>query len=423
MEGLLRAEAHRQSTNSVVRGGGRLYDKSPLANLTEAEMIVEAKIRLQHNKQRQQLKKLLQGAAEGGSVVKTEDLMVACQLAKVPVKEDLIGHAKAVPWKGFQEALEYPPLHDHTVFAGVKLPPTRREIQAQYSPRSIVAHARSSLAPQAIVGAALASGDPEFDMEVYSHWLTLKTLMNNRFKEIRRAFRLIDQDASGACDRKELKTMLNAMFNLNARDAVLDRLIDMADFDGDGVINFAEFARLMTAENVFNMKNTLQADLSNWGAVDPNPKFGPTDNTSSDHEDPRDYAEIAKKNLALVNGGMVDFHGKLRRTGPGLAKLQQAHRIYKAEINKRYSSYKEAFDAIDEDGSGLIRRGELRKFLGGLSKSIADKTISALIDFCDSDGDAKSLDRKEFIAMLEADKLGGPDGYDPQFVKKMAMMR
>ena len=47
-----------------------------------------------------------------------------------------------------------------------------------------------------------------------------------------------------------------------------------------------------------------------------------------------------------------------------------------------------------------------------LSKTISDKVISALIDFCDSDGDAKTLDVKEFVTMMKAETLGA-GGYDP----------
>ena len=40
---------------------------------------------------------------------------------------------------------------------------------------------------------------------------------------------------------------------------MLDNLLDYADFDGDGSIEYAEFARVLTADDVLKMKNTLQA--------------------------------------------------------------------------------------------------------------------------------------------------------------------
>ena len=97
-------------------------------------MIQEAKIRLQHNKQRMQLKRLLRCAAEKGELVDANDLMLACQLAKMPIDQEHLNHLgspSAVPWKKFQAMLEYPHLHGHGAFG--KLPPTRRQIIAEYS--------------------------------------------------------------------------------------------------------------------------------------------------------------------------------------------------------------------------------------------------------------------------------------------------
>ena len=35
----------------------------------------------------------------------------------------------------------------------------------------------------------------------------------------------------------------------------MDNLIDFADYDGDGLINYAEFARVLHAKDVFAMTN------------------------------------------------------------------------------------------------------------------------------------------------------------------------
>ena len=48
-------------------------------------------------------------------------------------------------------------------------------------------------------------------------------------------------------------------FNLGVPPEVQSALISLADFDGDGQINYAEFARIMTADDIGSMKNTLAA--------------------------------------------------------------------------------------------------------------------------------------------------------------------
>ena len=290
-------------------------------------------------------------------------------------------------WKSFHDSLEYPKLHGHGGLG--ELPPLRATRRANAKAQALQAEVH--------LEEAEAAPDQASDDEVYFHHQQLKRLMETRFSEIRRAFRLIDEDSSGTCDRRELKFMLNAMFNLSIPDHVLDRLIDLADFDGDGQIDFAEFARLMTAENVLNMKNTLVADTSAWGEKDP----------SADKKLAVDYTGLAALNRKMAAGGHEGGHAhvKLRRTGPGIHALRRAHHTFKKAIGARYTSVKQAFAAIDKDSSGYIRRGELRAFLRTLTKSIPDRVISGLLDFCDSDGDTKTLSFEEFCAVCSAAPL------------------
>lgn len=407
---MMRAETARPSTTSAaVRGGGRLYALSPIDGYSEQEMIKEAQLRLQHNKQRVRLKQLLNTASDGGPAVKTQDLLLACKLAKMPMDtqkvfgtpfaldRDTHGSPKSVLWKGFHESIEYPKLHGHGGL-GDNLPPLR----ANRRQLAILAALSEGNADGTKVEAKLVASDEE----VTHHFGNLKRLMETRFSEIRRAFRLIDEDASGTCDRGELKFMLNAMFNLTIPDHVLDRIIDLADFDGDGQINFAEFARLMTAENVLNMKKTLTADTSAWGTKAPEAAVAV------------DYSNLAAENRKMAGGGYEggDHHVKLRRTGPGIGALRKAHQTLKKAILARYDSIKAAFKDIDKDGSGTLRRGELKVFMRQMSKSIPDRVMGGLIDFCDSDGDAKSLSIEEFCGMLEAEFIGA-GGYDPNAPK------
>ena len=86
---MLRAETSRPSTTSAqVRGGGRLYTQSPVDGYSEQEMIREAQLRIEHNRQRLRLKQLLSTASDGGPTVKMSDLLLACELAKMPLSPE-----------------------------------------------------------------------------------------------------------------------------------------------------------------------------------------------------------------------------------------------------------------------------------------------------------------------------------------------
>jgi hypothetical protein len=117
-------------------------------------------------------------------------------------------------------------------------------------------------------------------------------------------------------------------------------------------------------------------------------------------------AHEAKVRYEMSQGGKTKLdketgeNVRLRRTGPGLEKMRKAHRTLRNIILTRYGSIKACFKEIDADGSGLIRRAELRKFLNTVSKSIPDSVISGLISYVDSDGDTKTLSMQEFCKML-----------------------
>lgn len=240
---------------------------------------------------------------------------------------------------------------------------------------------RAALCTQVDVAAA---GPQVGDDEIEYWFKIMQEKMTTRFAELRRAFRTLDEDASGNLDRQEFKTVL-IMFNLGIPDAVMEKLIDLADYDGDGTINFAEFARIFTAESVLNMKKTLQAVEGN--------------------------AHAAKVRYEMSQGGKGKLdketgeNVKLRRTGPGLEKMRKAHRTLRNIILTRFGSMKAAFADIDADGSGMLRRGELRTWLARVSKSIPDSVISGLISYVDTDGDTKTLSKEEFLRMMSEEFL------------------
>lgn len=62
----------------------------------------------------------------------------------------------------------------------------------------------------------------------------------NRFANLRQAFRMLDMDSSGGIDREELAAGLNA-WGLCLMPHQIDRLMDAIDKRGDGHVAFAEF--------------------------------------------------------------------------------------------------------------------------------------------------------------------------------------
>jgi len=318
--------------------------------------------------------------------VSTKDLLLSAKLAKMALPDEMVADTKyamgvdhlgvptKIAWKPFYSQLPPPALKGPGGFG--QLPPLRKNRV------SAVEQASEETGPAEVVDEGPA------DDEVTYWFGVMQNKMRERFAEVRRGFRQLDKDASGSLDRDEFRSILT-MFNLQQiPESVIDKILQLTDYDGDGTINFAEFARLITSDDVLHMKQTLSA-------------LG------------EDTVNAAKVRKAMKEGANVDketgTNVKLRRTGPGLEKMRRFHRtlreLLQAEFGEGDKGMKACFARIDADGSGLVRRAELRNFLKKYSRSTPDQVISGLIDYVDTDGDAKTLSLPEFLHMMSSDFL------------------
>jgi hypothetical protein len=116
----------QSQASGIVRAGGRLFAHSPIAGFTKEEMLHEAKVRQEHNRQRSKLKQLLQASAGPGNTVSVEDLMLSAKIAKMSLPDALLfkspyanrytasrtenGDPKDIRWQSFHSSISYPKL-------------------------------------------------------------------------------------------------------------------------------------------------------------------------------------------------------------------------------------------------------------------------------------------------------------------------
>ena len=95
-----------------------------------------------------------------------------------------------------------------------------------------------------------------------THVSALHSQLSEKYKRLTDAFKFIDADRTGHLERGEVKRLLLEFDVPDIKESAIEALIDFADFDGDGLINYAEFARVLTANDVMHMKDTLAGNVN-----------------------------------------------------------------------------------------------------------------------------------------------------------------
>ncbi|XP_062181829.1 calmodulin-2/4-like isoform X2 [Phragmites australis] len=100
---------------------------------------------------------------------------------------------------------------------------------------------------QDMVDAVDADGSGAIDFHEFLTLLARKMRDAGADNELREAFHVFDQDQNGFISRNELRHVLE---NLGERlsDEELAEMLREADVDGDGQINYTEFAKVMMAK-------------------------------------------------------------------------------------------------------------------------------------------------------------------------------
>jgi Ca2+-binding EF-hand superfamily protein len=360
------------------------------------QMLREAQLRVQHNKQRQQLKGMLQLSAKGGENVGVDKLQIAARLAGVELPPRLAQSARTeqgsprsrpqrspralralrnapaapaemvVPWREAMHQLDYPAVGTEGV--------AREAMERAAAKRKSLVQEAAQAREHKVNVLIDAEDEGITETELRAAHTKIRDHFSTRFSQVRRGFMLLDEDASGKLSYAELRSIL-LMFNLQIPAKHVQKIIELADMDGNGVIDYAEFARIISAQDICSLKNTL----SN------NP----------------DSAVSYTKTAGLTKKKYREGAAQMR---PGVTEKQvnEAAQAFKGELEEKYSRLTDAFKFIDSDRTGTLDRPEVLRLLTEFNiPDISHATIETLIDFADYDGDGE-INYAEFARVLNS---------------------
>merc|ERR1719309_266136 len=234
-------------------------------------------------------------------------------------------------------------------------------------------------------------------------------------KVVKQAFKQFDTDNDGAITRQEV---IQGM-KVSGRDFTseeIDTLFVLADRDGDGQIDFPEFAlimipsapeRISKLKKKFNNKTAVESafksfDTNNDGAIDSkelNAGLKKTGISLTDQEIETIFA------VADVDGdGQIDMGEFSKLLGVGGCSAPNTGVNMSATVAKFRGLYKTidqvrtAFDQYDVDKDGSISMQELQQ---GMVKSgqFTAQESKLIFDLADNDGDG-SIDIGEFVQLM-----------------------
>ena len=292
--------------------------------------------------------------------------------------DESVNSPRSVKWRPFMSAVEYSKIQPGSQEQFLarheeKLAMARAKEAEKNAIEALVAAQAAEKAEKERVIAASIQQVPD-DVLRKAHRL-VKGRLESQYGELKKAFQKLDVDRSGDITRAEAVTAIKGL-ELGLPDNAIHRMIDLADYDCDGTVTFAEFARIISADDIIDMKDSLSASATTRTAGAVNAR-----------------GVLNKK----------DAHEEMVVPGISVKELRQAVDLIRDKLLDKYHRLDTAFKTIDADRSGHLSRAEMRFCVMtlNLEGNVRPPVIEAIVDLADVDGDNK-INHREFCDILSA---------------------
>jgi|LauGreDrversion4_1035100.scaffolds.fasta_scaffold11967_3 Ca2+-binding EF-hand superfamily protein len=389
----------------------RLHSKPSAMGSPAASPRSEGAERIAHYQQRERLREFMQTCAGPNGDIDAEAVRLSAKLAHINLPESFLfsgpyakqyaaewdessNSPRSIKWASFVSAVDYnkiqPTQQQQYMRHFEELLAIENAKQAQAEAAKALAAAKAEAEQQKQVAQVVAKKAEQVpdDQLRRAHHL-VKSRLATQFGELRNAFRKYDTDRSGSISHEEMVAAIQGL-ELGLPQKAIQRMIDLADYDEDGEVSFAEFARIISADDIIEMKNSLEASAttSTAGVVKAD-----------------GVGKSVKEKPKVIKNGVTDV------------EVRKAVTLIREKLTDKYLRLDSAFKKIDVDRSGYLSREEMRFCVMSLNLDSLNKAvIEVVIDLADADGDGQ-INHYEFVRLLTSqDPLNMP----PAVIKKKA---
>ena len=266
----------------------------------------------------------------------------------------------------------------------------RREARAAEEARKAAAAAaaagQDAAGQAAAAAAALEVAKKKEALKKSAMVMQAQEAINNKFKDMFKAFQYMDLDRSGTLNEKELAQALD-MLNVPLDRSKLREIIEACDKDGDGGISYKEFVDVLARDTV-----TLAA----MGKRGMQAMEAMGDDGMGIRGTVKNVKATLNKNYDDVMAGPAVEATAAEK----MAMLKQAQDV----INAKFTNMRKAFYDMDLDMSGTLDAKELWRAFDRFNLQMDKSRFQAIIDACDKDGDG-GISYNEFVDVLARDTV------------------
>lgn len=312
---------------------------------SERELIQESRRRIEAQKQQARLMRVLGCITEADGTVAVGQAQMAAQLAGVSLPD--------TPRLSMPRVAVKPLLSE-------LLPPVPQRSSPRAAARKRQPAARAAQPEFDNLGAVVSDG-ANLDPEVRALWSILAAKLKESSSRVQMMFLRADEDRSGKLCRFELHKVLHEL-DKRATHQTLAKLIDLADVDGDGEINYQEF--------IYFLRRGIPSE-----------------------------AAVSQLLAQAAPATAADRSAK--------AQLRKAHQLIAERIETNFGGgdhffLTNAFRRIDEDKSGTLSIYELKQFLymaNLVPAMVTNDNVEELVRLADKNGDG-AIAYDEFAKMI-----------------------